>query len=566
MANIIAGITVFSRFIIVIVTLSVVLTRSDSSKNIEKQPIIVNTDCGNVEGKTFDVTTDENEETKVTTFKNIPYAVPPVNELRWRAPIALNKDKSKCWAGTLKYSNQKVICKQPPWFFIKSYDWKDTKEDCLVLSVRTPQVKTTANLPVLVWIHGGGMVWGHGEQLGYHPDEELTASLNVVCVTINYRLGLFGFLSLKELWETSSTNPSYANFGIMDQILALKWVRNNIKNFGGNPKDITVFGHSGGGTAVYSLISSSVSRGLFRKAIATSGAPYIKTTYKQSNKIYRPFITAMGCNQITAVEIKSCLKKISSEKIALFDISNIATYPLIFPENKTRFGYPLEVLDPIVIQQTPGMLPADVGGKLDIMITTTAQELSHMEYFKDYKLLKEFLEPRVNSFTAGLYPIFLNLYRYSTKMFLPSNCHADCIYQTMNTDVLITCGNSEVSQNLATIPNYNVFRFIVAQPPEIKGRPLSMNNSYSYHGWDIFALFGLKNVGPTTPNEEKFQRHIRGVYKSFITDDVAFYSKYNKKEGVFFNNTIISLDTSYHGKECEVLKQNGLLRYAWGNR
>lgn len=139
-------------------------------------------------------------------------------------------------------------------------------EDCLVLNIWKPLNAGRIPMPVVVWFHGGGLVTGHSRLPGFSPDAEFSASMEVIVVSVNYRLGVFGFLSLQELWTTNSsrtgkangTNEAYGNYGIMDQILALRWVKNNIRRFRGDPNDVTIFGYSGGSTAVYSLLSATL--------------------------------------------------------------------------------------------------------------------------------------------------------------------------------------------------------------------------------------------------------------------------------------------------------------------
>ncbi|MDG2075051.1 MAG: carboxylesterase family protein, partial [Arenicellales bacterium] len=140
-------------------------------------------------------------------------------------------------------------------------------EDCLYLNVWTPATSTDARLPVMVWIHGGGLVGGWGNQSSY--DGTAIASRGVILVSINYRLGPLGFLALPEL-STESPDGASGNYGMLDQIEALKWVRRNIAAFGGDPDRVTIFGESAGGTSVVALLASPMSKGLVNGAIAQS--------------------------------------------------------------------------------------------------------------------------------------------------------------------------------------------------------------------------------------------------------------------------------------------------------
>jgi len=199
----------------------------------------------------------------VIAFKGIPFAAPPIGEQRWRAPQPPAKRKRLMLADT--YGN---FCAQPNtsllWFELTS-----SSEDCLTLNVWTPTTGSSAKLPVMVWIHGGGYMQGSGNVA--RLNSPAFASEGVVLVTINYRLNAFGFFAHPAL-TASQANEAHANFGVLDTIASLKWVRENISGFGGDPDNITVFGESAGGAMVNTLLVSPLAEGLFHKAISQSSA------------------------------------------------------------------------------------------------------------------------------------------------------------------------------------------------------------------------------------------------------------------------------------------------------
>jgi para-nitrobenzyl esterase len=199
----------------------------------------------------------------VVAFKGVPYAAPPVGALRWRPP-----QPASAWSGTRAASKLGPICMQ-------KYLPKDNgvgplpmSEDCLTLNVWRPLDAAGRALPVMVWIHGGGFVNGSGTAALY--DGAALARQGVVVVTFNYRLGRFGFFAHPALTREAAGEP-VANYGLMDQIAALKWVRDNIAAFGGDPAVVTVFGESAGGASVNHLMASPAARGLFKRAIVESG-------------------------------------------------------------------------------------------------------------------------------------------------------------------------------------------------------------------------------------------------------------------------------------------------------
>ena len=200
-------------------------------------------------------------------FRAIPYAVPPVGERRWLPPAPMPR-----WKGVRAAQTMGVACMQPP-MAAGPYDRGQTpmSEDCLTLDVTAPVGARKA--PVMVWIHGGTLIWGSGHSPMY--DGQAFAKRGVVLVSINYRLGVLGYLAHPELSKESADDTS-GNYGLLDQIQALRWVRENIAAFGGDPSNVTIFGESAGALSVEYLLASPRARGTFDKAIVQSG--YLFTT------------------------------------------------------------------------------------------------------------------------------------------------------------------------------------------------------------------------------------------------------------------------------------------------
>ncbi len=200
----------------------------------------------------------ESRDESVEVFKGIPYAAPPVGELRWRPPQP-----------PASWTEVRPCNEFGPRSLQKNRKLRAGKqsEDCLYLNVWKAREHTETKRPVMVWIHGGGFTQGSGHQPGY--DGTQLAKRGVVLVTINYRLGALGFMTHPAL-SAESPHGSSGNYAILDQIAALEWVRENISNFGGDPDNVTIFGESAGGTSVYLLTATPFSKGLFHRAILES--------------------------------------------------------------------------------------------------------------------------------------------------------------------------------------------------------------------------------------------------------------------------------------------------------
>jgi para-nitrobenzyl esterase len=202
---------------------------------------------------------------EVRVFKGVPFAAPPVADLRWRAPKPAPK-----WTGTRNASEFSAICMQRrPNAAGIGPEPRPMSEDCLYLNIYTTAKTAKDKLPVMVWIHGGALTAGAGSIY----DGEQLARKGVVVVTLNYRLGVFGFFAHPELSKESDRAAS-SNYGLLDQIAALQWVQKNIAAFGGDPKCVTIFGESAGSWSTNLLSASPLARSLFQRVIGESGGQF----------------------------------------------------------------------------------------------------------------------------------------------------------------------------------------------------------------------------------------------------------------------------------------------------
>lgn len=326
------------NFIMTITAVSLSLFLANGASALSKAAY-VSTTSGDVVGVQAD---------GVQMFLGIPYAKPPVGDLRWKAPVP------ETWSEPFVADTVKPYCPQVRGGKID----KNAKEDCLGLNIWKPANATPENpLPVMVWIHpgsfsiNGGHTW-RGENLAKMED--------VVVVSMNYRLNIFGFLALEELKAEDSETHTTGNYGILDQQLALKWVNENIAKFGGDPDNITIFGESSGAMSVCAHLASPASQGMFNKAIMQSGpCDFLNKTIEVSLQEGKKRASKLGCDE--AEDYLACLRGKSTMEVVKAlppetKVSGVTWSPAI--DNVTLTDVPSNLFAQGEITDTPIMFLA----------------------------------------------------------------------------------------------------------------------------------------------------------------------------------------------------------------
>jgi para-nitrobenzyl esterase len=263
-------------------------------------PVQVATDKGTVEGE---ATTDG----KVVAFKGIPYAAPPTGNLRWAPP-----SPSAAWTGVRSARSFGYHCEQASIFRDMMFHDPGASEDCLTLNVWTPADAAPGKLPVMVWIYGGGLQGGTTSE--GRQDGQFLAHKDVVVVSMNYRLGIFGFFVHPELTAESPHHAS-GNYGLMDQNAAIQWVKQNISAFGGDPDNITIFGESAGSFSVNFHMASPLSRTLFQHAIGESGGAIASSRPPDLPRERREKIDSAAALTLYGTSNLAALRRLSTEDI-----------------------------------------------------------------------------------------------------------------------------------------------------------------------------------------------------------------------------------------------------------
>jgi len=295
-------------------------------------------------------------------FRGVSYAAPPVGERRWLPP-----QRPEPWSRVRPAKEFGPTAPQPPMDiqFLQPPRNQPQSEDCLYLNIWTPGLDGDRR-PVMVWIHGGFFTTGAGSWLIYNG-RPLSTQGNLVVVTINYRLGVLGFLNLNEV--TKGRIPATGNEGLLDQLMALEWVRDNILHFGGDPENVTIFGESAGAMSVGMLLAMPKARGLFHRAILQSGAAHHVNSLDRASKLGAVFLEILGIKPSEVNKLRSLgeqqLLNAQAELMARATGAELA-----------MGGLPLKpVVDGTVIPQLP--IQAIAGGSADnvpVLIGTTLDE------------------------------------------------------------------------------------------------------------------------------------------------------------------------------------------------
>lgn len=303
----------------------------------------------------------------ISTYFGIPFAQAPVGELRWKAPVPAEN-----WTGvkmTKKFSPRPV---QGLVFGDMNSMSDGVSEDCLYLNVWTPANRNSKDLPVLVYFYGGGFVAGDASEPRYHG--ESMAKEGVVVVSVNYRLGVFGFLAHPELSAEAPYQAS-GNYGLLDQALALQWVKDNIAAFGGNPNQVTIAGESAGSISVSYQMASPLSRNLIHGAIGESGAGINPTLFpvalEEGEKTGKEFLEKAGVQSISEA------RKMSAKEV--FELY----------QESGRFGFPAVIDGYLLPKSLPEIFRAGEQAQVPLLLGWNSAEIPGQAFMSDKPYTKE---------------------------------------------------------------------------------------------------------------------------------------------------------------------------------
>ncbi len=431
------------------------------------------TSCGMVEGV---------REDSAYAFRGIPYAVPPIGENRWK-PAQVIDSVDDCWNGTLKAHNSTSVCWQ-----IYANGSMDGTENCLTLDIITPDVRYINPIPVVVLIGAESFT---GDSPGFlRPSARYARSRDVIFVRPNFRVGVFGFLSLDTL-SKSTHPPTSGNYGLSDILAVLKWINLNIHHFSGNPKSVTLFGHRAGATLVSALVTSPKAQGLFARAWVTSGAAIFPgkplPESERSNSLY---LDQVKCKDA------ECLRNKEDEELldAVPDTWRRIWADLPTSAENTTSRHEWLVLDGQILQQHPADVWNKEFGPPKMVIGTTAHESHSEKLFLKHKewtpeLVKEHIQNSIIG-QLGLTDVVLKRYNATYQGLV-----------SIISDIRTICPLLTIARLQPSVPFY-----VVTQTAELNLAGVDD---------DVLAILGRYNS--KTPEQRRYVSAIQQLFYHYVS-------------------------------------------------
>jgi len=470
-------------------------------------------------------------EGDIRAFRGIPFAAPPVGDLRWRPPRPLTP-----WTGIRDASAFGNRCPQIGSGTVIG------DEDCLVLNVFTSargeeaeeDEKEDELLPVMVFFHGGGHKQGSSQRQPF--DDPVLATHGVVVVTVEYRLGVLGYFSHPLL--TLEGHGSSGNYGLMDQIAALTWVRDNIGAFGGDPKRVTMFGQSSGALDIESILISPAAQGLFARAAMESDGVLKGGTFTlaEGESLAAPLVTLVGCDQ--ALDVIACLRSVPADV-------------LVTTRNRANLLMN-RVLEPRILPEDPFAVLARHGSPVPLLIGSTREESTGLGDDATTPLDAEGyaaeMHAEFDSLGPGVADQFLSLYPvtdYASPMYALIAVHSD----------LLTCPVREVAR--AALGREPVWRYLFTH--RVENDPY-LNVQGAFHTEELFFVFGHpEQLAPPSPDEIVLANRLMSYWSRFaISGDPngagePFWPRYGRADRILQLDEPTAQITGYHNPQCDFI-------------
>jgi para-nitrobenzyl esterase len=442
----------------------------------------VKIDSGIVEGK---------KDRAVHAFLGIPYAAPPVGDLRWKPPAPLAR-----WTGVRKATSFGSYCLQGNVFGDMNFRGTVGSEDCLFLNVWVPAKPPSAKLPVMVWIYGGGFVAGSTSEP--RQDGANLAQQGVVVVSMNYRLGIFGFFVHPELAKESGRDAA-GNYGLLDQVAALHWVHDNIAAFGGDPGNVTIFGESAGSFSVSAQMASPLAKGLFQKAIGESGGAFFSGGLSFEPRSVREEKDVKAVRTKLGVSTLAELRALPAQKIL---------DPFIPPQSQ-GFDFGPDVDGYFLPEPVPAIFAAGEQNDVPLLAGWNHDEGSFEVAFSPQKPTADSMKAAAQKEFGDKTADFLRLY--------PSDTDERAMRSALDLagDRFIAFSTWEWIESQSKTGKQPIYRyrFDLGPPPDPKGPQLG-----AYHSAEIEYVFGQldsKSGISWTPDHRKLSATMQKYWANF---------------------------------------------------
>ena len=491
--------------------------------------------CGKVSGDKETLTSNGIEKT-FYIYKGIPFAEPPVKQNRWKSPVKLS---NKCWKDILKAKSFKSLCVGG---FKKSFFGS---EDCLYLDVYTPQAPTDKGLlPVIVLLNSeiSSMNLKSNKRL---PSSEFISDMETILVNVNFRRDLFGFFSTEEIFNVTG---NYGNNGIADQILALQWVQKEIEQFGGNPKDVTIFS----GTSGYALLASPKAKGLFCKMFVFGASPNFEATFQDAFSQNKEILSE--CKSSNYSLLISCLDKLSAREIQETFYSNHSNSRWELPNGK-KTEDALIIIEPKYMPFSPDSLSKlNQTVHIPVMVGHSAQETGLLSetHPKNWNELHDSLSMRLGKINSSLTDYILeHLYTNQSE----KRMSTDVLYQTITSDIRVLCPTISLKREMSKSKNHIFYQYVLES---------SNHNRAVVHGEDITAIFTMDKHDLLYHVGQRLRSNLKHFIKYGHPNEFEWESN---KVGLFKTNDEFQVVQNYHEKQCDFFNQpeQNLIRFSWRN-
>ncbi|HEY2806639.1 MAG TPA: carboxylesterase family protein [Gemmatimonadales bacterium] len=424
-------------------------------------------------------------------FRGVPFAAPPVGDLRWKPPQPVGP-----WTGTRDATHFAPRCMQQPVFSDMMFRSPRISEDCLYLNVWTPAAARSSHLPVLLYFYGGGFIAGDASELRY--DGASLARRGIIVVTANYRLGIFGFLAHPELTSESPHHAS-GNYGLLDQVEALRWVRHNIAAFGGDSTRITIGGESAGSASVSALMASPLSAPLIAGAIGESGA----------------FIgSALSVEPLARAESYGVVLAHAFGAASLAELRSLSADSLLSASSQDGVHFPRATIDGWFLPRSPEeIFAAGAGAHVPLLVGWNSQESSWRDLLNNQ-------EPTPDRYAAELGRVFGNQASEAARV-LPGRTPAEVQESgTLLAGALFTGYGTWKWAALQGRSGQPVYRYLYARPrPAARNPAENPQQTGAVHSAEIEYLLGNLSTNQVylwTPDDDSLSALMQAYAVNFV--------------------------------------------------